>query len=121
MTDVTLRPDPEIAEDDPFEAQAIAMFRMWASNSRELKRAREDIVDRDRDLAIANARIIELERTNSQLNDRISESMSREALAHAEAARLAGIMQVTGLSLADGMAKQRPAPAPSAFRPRTVP
>lgn len=120
MTDVTLRPDTEI-DLDHFDAQAEAFARTWAEVNRQRHRALDDLDDTRHELADAKARIAELERSNQQLHERVGESMSREALAHAEAARLAGIMQVTGLSLADGMAKQRPAPTPSAFRPRTVP
>lgn len=121
MTDIALHDmHAEPAPDDHFESQAIAMFRTWAATRRDLKVAQDDIVSRDRDLAIAGARIIELERTNSQLNERISESMSREAVAHGEAARLKGIMQVSGLALADGMAHARQASPPATFRPRPV-
>lgn len=121
MTDLTLRDDvAELNLDlDHFDHQARALFETWAAKNRELKRTLDSLDDTRHELADAKARIVELERSNAQLHERVGESMSREALAHAEAARLAGIMQVTGNSLADGMAKAKTAP-PTFLRPRPV-
>lgn len=114
---LAIRPTSEPTPDDHFEAQAQAMFKTWAAKNRQLQKTLDELDGVRHDLNAANARIDELVRANQQLHERVGESMSREAVAHGEAARLTGIMQISGLALADGMAREPTIPR---SRPRPV-
>lgn len=108
MTDVIIRETEE--EMDNYGAQAQAAYQVWAERGRKLETLHNKLDLLNVQLAALEARNIELERTNGQLNERISESMSREATALSEASRLKGIMQVSGIALSDGMNRDKAYP-----------